>query len=224
MAEGGLVFDLPGASLELDPGQLDPWAEHLAWCYRMLGVEEGETLAVQDFGSSPLSFLGSALLTPGLGAGVAELLGGRMICLDASHERLMLTPAVLEQVRPDVLVVRADLVGLLLEVLRKAGAEFGGAGSPRVLVAGAGPWPPLGGDRWRRLLCAEEALLLAPECPACGAFHLREGVYELSGSRACNLLLPWLKPRPLRLRGEPRRGCERGAGDWLLRLAAEDVG
>jgi hypothetical protein len=220
-ADPAVVFDLPGGRLAFGEGQLDPWAEHLAWCYRLLGVEDGETIAVQDFGSSPLSFLGSALLTPGLGAGAVELLGGRMVCLDASYERVLLTPAVFEQLRPDVLVVRADLVGLLLEQLRKAGAEVEACPPPRVLVAADGRWPELPGSHWRRLLCVERALLLAPESPACCSFHIREGLYALDGSEVRNLGLPSLRPHPLRLASRPRRGCELGEGDWLVRLSGE---
>ena len=216
-----VVFDLPDGRLAFGEGELDPWAEHLAWCYRLLGIKEGETVAIQDFGSSPLSFLGSALLTPTLGAGTAELLGGQMLCLDASYERVLLTPAVLAQLRPDVLVVRADLVGLLLEVLHKAGGELEAGPPPRVLVAAEDRWPVLPGAHWRRILCAERTLLLAPECPACGAFHIREGFYELVGSEVRNLRLPSLDPHSLRLASRPRRGCELGEGDWLVHLSGE---
>jgi len=221
MPEPSVVFDLPDGTLAFGTGELEPWAEHLAWCYRLLGVGEGETIAVQDFGSSPLSFLGSALLTPTLETGVAELLAGRMICLDASYERVLLTPAVLGQLGPDVLVVRADLIGLLRETLHKAGAGLESGPSPLVVVAAEDRWPVLPAPHWRRMLCAEHTLLLAPECPACGAFHIREGLYELTGSEVRNPRLPSLEPHPLRLAGEPRRGCEHGKGDWLVRLSGE---
>lgn len=217
MAEPAVVIDLPEGELAFGEGELDVWAEHLAWCYRLLGVEDGETVAVQDFGSSPLSFLGSALLTPTLAAGVAELLGGRTICLDASHERLLLTGAVLEQLRPDVLVVRADVAGALLGMLDDAGQDLTSRPPPWVVVAAEAGWPPLPGRHWRRLLCAEATLLLAPECPDCRCFHLREGLYDLQGSEARNLRMPSLDPHPLRLAEAARRGCRAGERDWLVR-------
>ncbi len=55
-----LSFDVPGGQLLFGDGDLDVWAEHLVWCYRMLGVEDGATIAVQDYGTSPLAFLSSS--------------------------------------------------------------------------------------------------------------------------------------------------------------------
>ena len=118
-----LIFDVPDGRLCFADGDLDTWAEHLTWCYRLMGVEEGATIAVQDFGSSPLSFLGSALLMPGLARGVAERLGGRFVGLDASPERVTLTPAVLDQLAVDVLVVRSSVADLLHE-MSQTGASW----------------------------------------------------------------------------------------------------
>jgi hypothetical protein len=219
MAEPAVVFDLPDGALAFGEGELDAWAEHLTWCYRLLGIENGETIAVQDFGSSPLSFLGSALLTPTLEAGVAELIGGRTVCLDASHERLLLTGAVLEQIRPEVLVVRADVTGVLFGMLADGGRDLRTGPPPWVVVAAEEAWPPLPGPHWRRLLCVEAALLLAPDCPACGCFHIREGLYELAGQEVRNLRMPSLEPHPLRLAEPARRGCPAGEQDWLVRLS-----
>ncbi len=116
-----LFFDVPGGRLAFGDGDLDIWAEHLAWCYRMMGVGDGATVAVQDFGSSPISFLGSSLLMPGLRRGVAERIDGRFICLDASAERVTLTPALLAQLDVDALVIREDMLELLSAELDKRG-------------------------------------------------------------------------------------------------------
>jgi hypothetical protein len=216
-AAARVVFDVPEGRLSFSEGELDLWAEHLVWCYRMLGVRDGATVAVQDFGTSALSFLGSALLMPHLGRGVAERLGGRFICLDASAERIGLTPAVIQQVDIDVLVVRADAAPLLAAASRQAG---GAAGAARTVVAvGFGSAAPRGIAPWRYILHVESAMLLAPECAACGCFHLRGGWYALEDGALSNLKLACAAAVPLEDPGMVAAGtCAQGPDDLRLRL------
>ena len=176
--EPRLSFAVPNGRLALSAADLELWAEHLAWCYGFMGVARCATIAAQDFGSSPLSFLGSALLMPGLRAGVAERMEGRFICLDASAERVTLTPALLAQLPVDALIVRADVLGLLqTEMAKKSRAGFGS--NLRLIVAiGETDRPVRGAGVWRNLLNVPASMLMAPECPACHRFHLREGFYR----------------------------------------------
>lgn len=214
-----LIFDLPDGRLLFANGDLDVWAEHLTWCYRFLGVEEGATIAVQDFGTSPLSFLGSALLMPTLKAGVAERLSGRFICLDASSEKVTLTPAVMTQITVDVLVVRSEVVNLLLEVSRRVGLDLED-GKHTMIVAFNGEQPVRRREKaWSYLLEVEPTLLLAPQCRSCGCFHLRAGFYALAGEQVRNLRLPSAQPhRFRRLEAAKRGGCKLSPDDWCIRL------
>ena len=222
-AETRLIFDVPGGRLVFQPGALDAWAEHLAWCYEIMGVRRGATIAVQDFGSSPLSFLGSALLVPGLVRGVAERLGGRFIGLDASAERVTLTPAVLEQIPVDVLVVRADVAALVAAGIRQKGRSGTGRPPARTVVAfnDEDP-PPMRSDApWRYLLHVPSSMLMAPQCRTCGYFHLRAGVYRLDGAQVFNLRYrgapPWHLPQSwTRTPG----GCALGVNDSAISPAA----
>jgi hypothetical protein len=216
-----LSFDVPGGRLTFGSGDLDGWAEHLTWCYRMLGVPDGATIAVQDFGSSPLSFLGSRLLMPWLGSGIAERIGGRFICLDASAERVTLTPALMAQLSIDALVIRQDVLELLDgELLKRGLADL--AHQPMKIIAVI-PDEPQRPDRaesktWPRLLHIESALILAPECARCGCFHLRHGVYEATDQRIHNL---WLGGPPYELHSgaiEPPSRCRADNRDCCLRL------
>jgi hypothetical protein len=219
LAGAVVMFDVPGGRLSFGDGELDLWAEHLVWCYRLLGVPEGATVAVCDFGTSPLSFLGSRLLMPALEAGVAERLGGRIICLDASEERVVISPAVLGRFRPDVLVVRGDVLGLLLEVSRREGLDLAAADGIAGIVAVGDDRPvPRPGGPWRYLLLVESSLLLAPECATCGAFHLRAGVYRWRDGTVENLHLPGAAPRTLRRPTLVAGDCEQGPGDVRIRL------
>ena len=214
-------FDVPDGRLTFGPGDLDLWAEHLTWCYRLMGIRDGATIAVQDFGASPLSFLGSSALMPTLEAGVAERLKGRMICLDASRDRVTLTPAVTRQVALDALIVRAEVLGLLVEVSEKSGLKLGEEG-PSIIIAFDQDPPSFAGD-CRTLLHIESALLLAPECRTCGYFHLRAGFYDLVGDRVSNLRLASARPHSLRLAEKPVRDhCPSGRHDWGIRLSTGD--
>ena len=180
-----LFFDVPGGSLSFGNGDLDVWAEHLTWCYRMMGIPDGATIAAQDFGSSPISFLGSNLLMPGLRRGVAESIDGRFICLDASAERVTLTPALLAQLKVDALVVRDDIVELLAAELRKKGSVELAKQTMKTTIAVFGDEPPAHSPTraqpWRHLMHIERALLLAPECAQCGFFHLRSRILRSEG-------------------------------------------
>ena len=222
-----LLFDLPGGRLAFAEGDLDTWAEHLTWCYRMMGIADGATIAVQDFGSSPISFLGSSLLMPGLQRGVAERIDGRFICLDASAERVTLTPALLSQLSVDALVIREDVIELLSAELRKR--EFVAlAKRPMKTIVVFGDEPPSFNPGrpapWRHLMHVESTLLLAPQCVKCDCFHFRQGFYEIDGRTIRNLRLtapPCDLPR-----GElfPPSHCAAGIGDWCIGLSPRGRG
>lgn len=212
-----LRFDVPGGTLVFARDELDPWAEHLTWCYRFLGVGRGATLAVQDFGSSAVSFLGSALLMPGLERGVAERLGGRFLGLDASPERVLLTPSVLEQVNPDALVVRDAVLPLLEQHAAERGEPLDREGRVRVVVRDRLGRETELAPGWRELLHVEAALLLAPRCEACGSYHLRAGIYAVEDGAVVNRRAPWARKLPLSPPARVADGpCERGPEDLRL--------
>jgi len=215
-----IFFEVPEGELRFGDGDLDRWAEHLAWCYRLLDLDECKTIAVQDFGTSPLAYLGSALLMPTLEAGIAERLDAKVICLDASPERVVLTPEVIRQVEPDLLIVRDEIFGLLLDGAKRAGVDLAALDGLKILVAiGAKPMPMPSG-KWRRLLHVESTLLLAPECASCGHFHLRDGFYALTDGTIVNLLLDSAQPCVLpRISVAEDRVCELGPNDLLFTLA-----
>ncbi|MBI5309417.1 MAG: hypothetical protein HZB14_00070 [Actinobacteria bacterium] len=219
-----ITFASPDGELNFADGDLDRWAEHLVWCYSLIGVAEGSTIAVQDFGTSPLAYLGSKLLMPTLTAGVAERLDARIICLDASPDRIVLTPEVVRQVTPDVLIVRADILALLLDGSSRAGVDLTAVPGLSLVVVLGGESPPLPAGDFRRLLHCESSLLMAPQCTLCGCFHLREGVYELRGGTIHNLVhadaVP-CAPRDLRPIDET---CPLAPGDTLFELGRPEGG
>jgi hypothetical protein len=222
-----LSFDVPGGRLTFGTGELDGWAEHLTWCYRMLGVVDGATIAVQDFGSSPLSFLGSRLLMPWLGSGIAERISGRFICLDASAERITLTPALMTQLAIDAFVIRRDVVELLEgELLKRGLTDLAHQKMKTIVVVNDEPQgaDPAESKSRFRLLHIESALILAPQCASCGCFHLREGVYETMGQRIHNLRLA-VPPYELHWGVIiPPSSCSIENRDWCVRLPSQAGG
>ena len=222
-----VFFDVPGGRLSFANGDLDVWAEHLTWCYRMMGVADGATIAVQDFGSSPISFLGSSLLMPGLRRGVAERIGGRFIGLDASAERVTLTPALLTQLAVEALVVRDDIVELLAAELRKKGsAELSRHPMKTIVVFGDEPTAlnPARVQPWRYLMHVERALLLAPECALCRCLHLRNGFYEVDGATIRNLRVAVAPYDLSRCELLPAGRCAAGPDDWSIQLPIQRRG
>lgn len=223
LADAPVVFDVPGGTLRFGEGALDEWAQHLEWCYRVLGIEDGATIAVQDFGTSPLSYLGSSLLMPTLERGVAELMDARLISLDASAERVVITPDAIRQVEPDVLVVRGDVFGLLLDGAKRMGVNIARR-VERIVVAVGEDTMPLPAGEWERILHVERTLLLAPECPDCGCFHLREGVYRVDDGEIHNLRLAGAQPCAPRGMRVIEETCTRATGDTLVRIGAQAGG
>ncbi|MCC7411622.1 MAG: hypothetical protein IT495_08315 [Gammaproteobacteria bacterium] len=219
LADADPIVDVPHGRLAFGDGDLDVWAEHLAWCLSLFGVGTGVTVAVQDFGSSPLSFLGSALLLPGLRAGLAERLQGRFIGLDACPERVTLTAGVLAQADPDVLVVRNSVLPLLLQMLGQRGVGIERSGRHIVVAFDGGPPALPGTGAWHRLFHVESALVLAPQCPDCGCYHLRKEHYALEGECIVNRRLPVPAMEvPAGAQAIVDR-CPRGPDDRLLRWA-----
>lgn len=210
-----ILVGTPGDSLCLAIDELGDWAEHITWCYRFLDIGDGATVAVQDFGASPLSLLASSLFLPIGGGGVAERLNGRVICLDASVEKVILTPAALRQVRPDALVMRADMAPLLVEQAKRDGVRLDGA--RMVLVVSDERSVAMPDPAWDLLLLVGGTLLIAPGCRVCRHFHLREGVYAVADGAVVNLGHPSAAPyRSSWLDGKAQRGCPTRPGDWLL--------
>lgn len=216
-----LSFGLPDGRLDLRPADLDHWAEHLTWCCRLMGVPEGATIGVIDFGTSPVAFLGSALLTPLLERGLAERLPGRVICLDASRERVALVPSILRQVAFDALIVRAEAVPALVAYCREADQPLDGI----LVITTFGldrRDPEFSFARSRRMALAESGMLLAPECAQCGQIHLRHSHYDqtpdgeaiVARRDGSTVVLPFdMRPE--------QPGCPAGPQDWRIPLTGE---
>jgi len=209
-----LSFGLPEGRLILNPADLQTWAQHLTRCCRLLGIAPDSTIGVVDFGTSPVAFLGSRLLTPLLPQGLAELLPARIICLDASRERVALVPSILKQVKMDALFARADVLPALLSYASEADVDLS---TLKVVVSHAPDHRDPVPDRpfLTHLWLNEAAMLIAPLCPACGAYHLDPLLYALDAGSVLTHSLGAITPLPLTVQ-PAARVCPAAPDDLLL--------
>jgi hypothetical protein len=170
----------PSIWIGLNPPELDRWAAVLARMWSRWGTSLGETIAFFEYGSSPLVLLASSGYVGYLRRGAADRLGLNAVCNDgvaAMADRML---AIVEKLRPSMLILRRDLtmpfamaleassVNLADSVRWVAVSEVEGALSP---AEAAQLSARLRVPVWR-ILRSDAAFLIAGECPTCRAFHL----------------------------------------------------
>jgi hypothetical protein len=172
----------------LDPPELDRWAGVLARMWARWGTAAGEVVAFFDYGSSPLVLLASSGYVGYLRRGAADRLGLTAICNDGVTTMAARMVAIVEAVRPSMLLLRREVVAPFAAALESAGGDL--AGRLRWVaiseVEGATPRPEAEriaqrlGVPVHRILRCDPAFLIAGECPGCGGFHL-DGQYRAEG-------------------------------------------
>jgi phenylacetate-coenzyme A ligase PaaK-like adenylate-forming protein len=170
----------PPIWIALEPAELDRWAGVVARMWTRWGTSPGETIAFFEYGSSPLVLLASSGYVGYLRRGAAERLGLTAICNDGVAAMASRMVAIVETLRPSMLILRRDLVLPFAMALEVAGVSL--AGCVRWVavseVEGAISRAQathistrFGVPTWR-ILRSDAAFLLAGECPGCRAFHL----------------------------------------------------
>jgi phenylacetate-coenzyme A ligase PaaK-like adenylate-forming protein len=171
--------------LGLDRPALGFYAEALRRCWSLLGLAKGDTVAIFDYGTSPISYLASSLFTPYLTRGAADLLGCMPVCNDGVANMSQRAVEILRFVRPRVLFVRTDcLRPLAMEIGRQA---LPLAEHTSALVAVENEGLLSRGDQNEcqrrlgvpvyRLLRIDLAMFLAVECPECRLLHSWRDLY-----------------------------------------------
>jgi hypothetical protein len=108
----------------LAPRELHAWSRALARTLAPLALAPGDTLALFDYGSSPLVLLASGAYTAYLGRGAADRLGVATICNDGLASLAGRMVEICARVRPAALVLRRDVLAPLDEELRTTGVEL----------------------------------------------------------------------------------------------------
>ena len=170
----------PPIWIALDPPELDRWAGVIERMWTRWGTSSGETIAFFEYGSSPLVLLASSGYVGYLRRGAAERLGLTSICNDGVAAMADRMVAIVETLRPSMLILRRDLAVPFAMALEAVGmnltdcvrwvaiSEVEGAISRAESEQISAR---LGVPAWR-ILRSDAAFLIAGECPGCRAFHL----------------------------------------------------
>ena len=86
--------------------------------YASIGVGPTDVMLICDYGTSPVSFTASSMFCPLGMDGLSERLGFRVLCNDGIPEFSRRTVHMIETVKPDVVLIRHDLVPPLLNHMR----------------------------------------------------------------------------------------------------------
>jgi len=175
----------PAIWIALEPPELDRWAGVIERMWKRWGTSPGETIAFFEYGSSPIVLLASSGYVGYLRRGAADRLGLTSICNDGVAAMAGRMVAIVETLKPSMLIIRRDLAVPLSMALEAAGVSL----ADRVRwvaiseVEGAISRAEaeqlserLGVPVWR-ILRSDAAFLVAGECPVCRAFHL-DSVYS----------------------------------------------
>jgi hypothetical protein len=170
----------PTIWIGLEPPELDRWATVLARMWTRWGTSPGETIAFFEYGSCPLVLLASSGYVGYLRRGAADHLGLTSICNDGVAAMADRMVAIVETLRPSMLILRRDLTMPFAMALEAAGVTLadrvrwvavseveGSISRAEVTQVSARLRVPV----WR-ILRSDAAFLLAGECRDCRAFHL----------------------------------------------------
>ena len=181
-------MEYPGEArlyMGLDSSDLQRYAHALSRCWRVLGLRRGDTVAIFDYGSSPLSYLASSLFTPYLRRGAADLLGCVPICNDGVPTMSSRAIQILKFVRPRLMFARADVLPPFVTEAQKRGFRLPGHVEALVVAENEGMLPEEARQGFERRLGVpvyrmgrvDAAMFLSVECPACRFFHTWPDLY-----------------------------------------------
>lgn len=171
--------------LAMDRGDLKTYAEALRRCWALLGLRQGDKVAIFDYGSSPLSYLASAAYTPYLSKGAADLLGCLPICNDGVSHMARRAVDILRFVRPRAFFLRNDCLQPFAAEVEREGLRLSDYTLFLVGVENEGLLSKAEQSAFERklgvpiyrLLRVDAAMFLAVECPECRLLHSWQDLY-----------------------------------------------
>jgi phenylacetate-coenzyme A ligase PaaK-like adenylate-forming protein len=166
-----LEYDVP-VFQGYSPYDLEAYVGVMSDVWHQIGVKADDRVAIYDYGSSPVTYLSSRVISPYLWQGAADRAGAVVICNDGLPELVDRCWHLLTYVQPQVLFMRCDNVDPFLRLLTRR--EGWPATPPRqIVVSGNEEWPDMQeisaweralGTPVRRLARADLAMWLALEC------------------------------------------------------------
>jgi phenylacetate-coenzyme A ligase PaaK-like adenylate-forming protein len=185
-----LVFQLeydtePRLYLPLDRAALKDYAQALTRCWSLLGLQQGDRVAIFDYGTSPLSFLASASYTPYLDRGAAEALGCLPVCNDGVPNMSQRAVEILKFIRPRIFFLRSDCLQPFISQVEAAGVHVSDYARALVVAECEGVlnrkeqtiFEQRLGVPVYQMLRVDVAMFLAMECPHCRLLHTWRDLY-----------------------------------------------
>jgi len=169
----------------LDSYELTLYAEALRRCWSVLGIGQGDGVGIFDYGTSPISYLASSAFTPYLHRGAADILGCLAICNDGAANLSQRAVDVVRFARPRVLFLRTDCLYPFATEVTRSSLVLSSHVDTLVAVENEAVLSSADRDSYqttlgvpiRRLVRADAAMFLAPECPRCSMFHVWPDLY-----------------------------------------------
>lgn len=173
--------------LGLDRRDLQRYAEALRRCVALLAPRPGDTLAIFDYGTSPVAYLASAEFTPYLRLGAADAFGCTAICNDGVTHMSARAAEILRYVQPRFFFLRLECLAPFVAACEAAGLQASRYLEAVVATHNEGFLDP---TLWRRcqerlgvpiyeLARADAALFMAMECPECHLLHTWGDLYRV---------------------------------------------
>lgn len=171
----------------LDSNELSRYAEALRRCWSLLGIAKGDRVGIFDYGTSPVSYLASSTFTPYLQRGAADILGCLPICNDGAANLSQRAVEIVKFVRPRVMFLRTDCLHPFTAEISRGSMPLSSYVDTLVAVENEGVLARAERDAYQaklgvpiyRLMRADAAMFLAPECHRCGLFHLWSDLYHV---------------------------------------------
>jgi len=142
---------------------LNAAAKLLASTMMALGVRKGDIVHVCDLGSSPLLYLQSKWFVSGLEVGASEIVGYKIICSDATPERVHVFADAYRIMRPQMVIVNTAINGLVRKFLDDKESK----------IVVAGDFEEVGIDA--QLIYSSRELCFLYKCESCNGFKPAEG-------------------------------------------------
>lgn len=190
-----LIFQLeydtdPRLYLPFDRSALKGYAEALTRCWSLLGLEQGDKVAIFDYGTSPLSYLASASYTPYLRRGAAEALGCLPVCNDGVANMSQRAVEIMTFIRPRIFFLRSDCLHPFIFQLQAAALRVSDYTRALVIAECEGVMSRseqkaleerLGVPIYQ-MLRIDVAMFLAMECPQCRLWHTWPDLYRVENA------------------------------------------
>jgi phenylacetate-coenzyme A ligase PaaK-like adenylate-forming protein len=170
-----------------EPNALNAYADALRRCWSLFGIGRGDRVAIFDYGTSPVSYLASRSFTPYLRRGAADILGCLPVCNDGAANLSQRAVDIVRFVRPRVLFLRADCLHPFAAEIANGSVALASYLDALVVVENEAVVTAAARDSYQaqfgvpvyRLLRADAAMFLAPECARCGLFHIWSDLYHV---------------------------------------------